>query len=115
MYKPVLEDVQVSDWETSPSDSSKDVMNAVIYLVGGKFDVSKGDGVDYSVGHRKIVEVDKNANLDQRRAAIEKCAYDCVASFDVADSAKKLGYWGDLDFLRPLELPNLHKFVGRNV
>lgn len=112
MYKPKLEDIEVSDWSTPiAEDPTKQFCQLVIFLNGGKSDAKIDDGLNYSFGYYIPVKVSVQATDAMKQKILRKAANQLIKEFDVKKIAKENNYAGDLDYLRPLSLVGLHKIT----
>jgi hypothetical protein len=104
MYKPVYEDIEVNnEMIESLEDPSKEIVQLCIYLIG--------DGLNHHFGRYQNIPVPKDATVEQRREAVEKGAQALLSNFDVQAAAKKNGYDGNLNELKPLSLVGMHKIT----
>lgn len=107
-YKPNINDIQVSDWKLDIVGEWQ--AQIVIYLNGGKLNATVNDGGTYNFGYYVNVSVLYDATDKQKQTAIKKGVSKLLKEFDVAKTAKKHKYAGELNFLRSFELLGLHKY-----
>lgn len=110
MYKPIIEDIEVTDWTTPINeDPTKQFAKVVLYLNGGDYPDKIDESNNYSFGYFIPVEISIDATDEQRNKALRDAADKLLVDFDIGEAAKKNDYAGGLDFLRPLSLVGMTK------
>lgn len=105
MYKPILEDIQTTEWKMPiAEDPTKQVAQVILYLNGGAKDAFTEDGKKYHFGYFLPVEVGIEATDEEKETTLKSAALQLLKDFDVAKIAREEKYEGDLEYLRPLRL-----------